>query len=103
MARSRRTTKSRRLRYSASITLTDSCGPRNASTAAFCAIDVGFDVEWLCSFVIALTIEGGTRPKPMRQPVMAYVFESEPATSTVSFAPGSEAIENGSLSYRNLQ
>ena len=39
----------------------------------------------------------------MRHPVIAYVFESEPATSTVSFAPGSDAIENGSLSYRNLQ
>ena len=46
---------------------------------------------------------GGTSPKPMRQPVIAYVFESDPATSTVSFAPGSDAIENGSLSYRNLQ
>ena len=77
---------------------TDSCGPRNASTAAFCEIEHGFDVEWLCSFVIACTIAGGTRPNPMRHPVIAYVFESEPATSTVSFAPGSDAMENGSLS-----
>ncbi len=33
MARSRCTTKSRRLRYSASIAATESCGPRSASTA----------------------------------------------------------------------
>src|SRR5580700_7080795 len=103
MARSRATTKSRRLRYSASITPTESCGPRNASTAAFCAIDVGLEVEWLCSLFMAVTIGGGTRAYPMRQPVMAYVFETVPATSTVSFAPGIDAMEYGSLSYRNFE
>ena len=50
---------------------TESCGPRSASTAAFCAIEVGFEVEWLCSLVMAVTIGVGARPKPMRQPVMA--------------------------------
>ena len=77
---------------------TDSCGPRSASTAAFCEIEHGFDVEWLCNFVIACTTAGGTRPNPIRYPVMEYVLESEPATSTVSLAPGSDAMENGSLS-----
>ena len=77
---------------------TDSCGPRRASTAAFCAIEVGFDVLWLCSLLIDAMTAAGPRPKPMRQPVMAYVFESEPATSTVSFAPLMAAIENGSPS-----
>ena len=50
---------------------TESCGPRNASTAAFWEIDVGFDVEWLCSFIIAPTTLSGTNPYPMRQPVIA--------------------------------
>ena len=66
---------------------TDSCGPRNASTAAFCAIDVGFEVLWLCSLLIAAITAAGPSPKPMRHPVIEYVFESDPATSTVSFAP----------------
>src|SRR5438445_10125918 len=95
MARRRWITKSRRRRYSANIVCTESCGPRIASTAAFCAIDVGFDVEWLCSFVIAPMIGGGARPNPTRHPVIAYVFDIVPATSTVSFAPATEAMENG--------
>src|SRR5208283_4039863 len=98
MQRSRSTTKSRRWRYSASIADTDSCGPRSASTAPFWQNDVGFDVEWLCSLVMAVTIGAGASPKPMRQPVIAYVLDSDPATSTVSFDPGSDAIEYGSLS-----
>src|ERR1035438_8916833 len=99
MERSRCTTKSRRLRYSASMAVTDSCGPRNASTEAFWAMELGFDVEWLWSLVMAVTMGAGTSPKPMRQPVMAYVLESDPATSTVSLEPGREAMENGSPSW----
>ena len=67
---------------------TDSCGPRSASTAAFCAIEVTFDVLWLCSFMMAATTGSGPSTQPTRQPVIAYVFDAEPATSTVSFAPG---------------
>ena len=70
--RSRVNTKSRRRRYSASIAATESCGPRSASTAAFCAIEVGFEVVWLCSLVMAASITGaGASAKPMRHPVMA--------------------------------
>jgi len=69
-----------------------------ASTAAFCAMDVGFEVLWLCSFVIAPMIGVGASAKPMRQPVMEYVFDNDPATTTVSFDPGTDAIENGGSS-----
>src|SRR5579862_4735365 len=93
--RSRGTTKSRRLRYSASIFGTDSCDPFSASIAAFCAIDVGFEVEWLCSFIIAPIIGSGASPYPMRQPVIAYVFETVPATNTVGFEFAIEATEYG--------
>src|SRR5262245_7077763 len=101
--RSRSRTKSRRRRYSASILGTESCGPRMASTAAFCAIEVGLDVLWLCSFVMAPMMGAGASAKPMRQPVMEYVFDNEPATTTVSFEPDTDAIENGWSSYRNWQ
>src|SRR5689334_4477378 len=93
--RRRSMTKSRRFRYSASINGIESWGPRTASTAAFWAIDVGFDVLWLCSLPIALTTGAGPSANPIRQPVIEYVFDSDPATSTVSFAPFMDAIENG--------
>src|SRR6476660_10570558 len=99
--RRRSITKSRRRRYSASITGIEFCGPRMASTAAFCAMEVGFEVLWLCSLFMALMIGVGANAKPIRQPVMAYVLDKEPATTTVSFAPASAAIENGLSSYRN--
>ena len=38
---------------------THSCGPFSAATAAFCTIEVGFDVDWLCSFCIALITAAG--------------------------------------------
>src|ERR1700733_8653453 len=103
MERRRCTTKSRRLRYSASMIGMESWGPRNASMAAFCAIDVGFEVVWLCSLSIASINGLGAKAKPTRQPVIAYVFESDPAITTFSLAPGMAAIENGSLSYKKRQ
>ena len=45
--------------YSRRICSTHSCGPFSAATAAFCTIEVGFDVDWLCSFAIALTTAAG--------------------------------------------
>ena len=36
-----------------------SCGPFSASTAAYWLIEVGFDVYWLCTFVIALMSGSG--------------------------------------------
>src|ERR1019366_7425740 len=96
-------TKSRRLAYSASIVPTDSCGPRSASTAPFCAIDVGLEGEWLCSFIMAPITRAGANPQPRRHPVVAYVYERDPDASTFSFAPSSDAIENGWLSYRKWQ
>src|SRR5258707_544185 len=73
---------------------TDSCGPRNASRAPFCAKEVGLDVAWLCSFPIPLITGAGASTKPIRQPVMAYVLESDPATSTVSLTPGIAATRS---------
>ena len=53
--------------------------------------------------MIAWHTAAGASAKPMRHPVIAYVFDSDPATTTVSFIPGSAATEYGSLSYRNRQ
>src|SRR5580704_5029606 len=101
--RSRGITKSRRLRYSASMSGTESCDPFSASTAAFCAIDVGFEVEWLCSFIIAPIIGSGASPYPMRHPVIAYVFDAVPATSTIGFEPAIDATEYGFASYKKCE
>ena len=81
----------------------ESCGPVKASIAAFCEIDVGLEVVWLCSFIIASISGLGASAKPIRHPVIEYVFESDPATATRSLAPGMEATENGSPSYKNWQ
>ena len=43
----------RRLAYSASMTGTVSMVPRIASSAAYCAIDVALEVDWLCSLISA--------------------------------------------------
>ena len=61
-------------------------------------MEVGFDVLWLCSFITALAMAVGANAKPMRQPVMAYVFDNDPATNTVDLPLSAEAMENGSLS-----
>src|SRR5450756_970954 len=103
MARSFSRAKSRRRRYSKSISSRESCGPLSASTAAFWAIEFGLEVDWLWSLAAAETTRGGASTKPMRQPVMAYILESEPATMTVLRAPGVEATENGRLSYTRWQ
>ena len=52
---------------------------------------------------MALMIGAGASANPMRHPVIAYVFESEPATTTLSFAPSTAAMEKGLSSYRNWQ
>jgi hypothetical protein len=38
--------------------------------AAFCEIDVGLEVVWLCSFSMASISGLGASAKPTRQPVM---------------------------------
>ncbi len=53
MARSPETMRSRRREYSASIAVTVSIGPVSASSAAYCAIEVTLDVDWLCNLIIA--------------------------------------------------
>ena len=79
--------------YSRRICSTHSCGPFNAATAAFCTIDVGFEVDWLCSLAIALTTGAGASAYPRRHPVMAYVFDSEPRTTNRSLNSRSEPTE----------
>src|SRR5579862_180837 len=84
MAVSPFTAWSRRVMYSLRIFSTQSCGPFNAATAAFCTNDVAFDVDWLCSFCIAEMTGAGASAYPKRHPVIAYVFESEPMITMCS-------------------
>ena len=65
------TTLSRSLMYSVRISCRQSCGPVSAAIAAFCTIDVGFEVLWLCSFCMAAITGAGPSAYPSRQPVMA--------------------------------
>src|SRR5271155_5403184 len=71
---------SRSLIYSERISATHCCELFSAATAAFCTIDVGFEVDWLCSFCTAPTTGAGPSVNPSRQPVIAYVFDSDPTT-----------------------
>src|SRR5437879_1649121 len=93
MDRNPLTTWSRNSMYSRRICSTHSCGPFRAATAAFCTIEVGFDVDWLCSFAIALTTAAGASAYPSRHPVIAYVFESEPSTTKWSLYSRNEPTE----------
>src|SRR4029077_2572951 len=85
----------RRRSYSASITGIESIEPRIASSAAYCAMEVGFEVDWLCSLVNACTRSAGASVYPMRQPVIAKVLETEPMMMTLFLESGALAIENG--------
>src|SRR5262245_41869177 len=85
----------RRFAYSASITGTVSMLPVIAANAAYWAIDVGFDVDWLCSLISAWISGAGPRVYPMRQPVIANVFDTDPMMMTFSFESFALAIENG--------
>ena len=55
IARKPSTMRLRRRAYSASITGTESMEPRMASRAAYCAMEVGFEVDWLCNLMEACT------------------------------------------------
>ncbi len=50
---------------------THCCGPVSAAIAAFCVIELTFDVEWLCSAFAADTTAFGPAIHPQRQPVIA--------------------------------
>src|SRR5688572_11210380 len=54
----------------------------NAASAPYCAKVVTLDDIWLCSSEMAFAIGAGASVVPMRQPVIAYVFE-KPATVIV--------------------
>src|ERR1019366_8734971 len=95
MARRPDTMRSRRREYSASIAATVSIGPVSASSAPYCAKEVGFEVDWLCNLIIAEISGSGASAYPIRQPVMANVFENEPATIMFGLVPGRLARENG--------
>src|SRR5690349_8682481 len=79
ISHSARNNQARRRVYSASISATDCCGPLSASTAAHCAIEFVFEVEWPWTFSIALVQSVGASAYPTRHPVIAYVFENDPA------------------------
>ena len=59
--------------------MTPSCGPFSATTPAFCTNDVMFDVEWPWITLNAVVSSFGAIVQPARQPVIAYVFDSDPA------------------------
>src|SRR3979411_1177891 len=71
---------SRSVMYSARMSATHCCELFSAATAAFCTIDVGFEVDWLCNFCTALTTGAGPSVYPSRRPVTAQVIESDPTT-----------------------
>src|SRR2546429_1721018 len=61
IARRPSTIRLRRFAYSASIAGTLSIVPVMAASAAYCAMDVGFDVDWLCSLISAWIDRKSTR------------------------------------------
>src|ERR1700676_3385119 len=95
MARNPARMRSRLRAYSASIAPTESIGPRAASSAAYCVIEVVFDVDWLCSLVTAAINGCGASKYPMRQPVIANVFENDPTIIRRSRPPGKLATVKG--------
>src|SRR5512139_2981598 len=77
-----------RLSNSAFITGRKSWGPRSASSAAFCEMDVGFDVLWLWMLAMAVMTSLGPAAKPMRQPVMAWDLDTPFTTMVRSLISG---------------
>jgi hypothetical protein len=60
------------------MSVTQSCGPVNPATTAFCVIEHTFDVEWLWSALHADTTAAGPTVQPQRHPVIAYAFDADP-------------------------
>src|SRR5690242_4431352 len=87
--------RARRRAYSASMTGTVSMGPVSAASAAYCEIEQGLEVAWLCTLSIASITGLGARPYPRRQPVIEKVFESEPTMIRWGFDPLMLATEYG--------
>ncbi len=58
--------------------VTGACEPVSACTAAFCVIEVTFDVSWLCSATAAEVTACGAIAQPQRHPVIEYAFEDDP-------------------------
>ena len=52
-------------------TVQTACGPVNAATAAFCVMELTFEVSWLCSAFAPDTTCFGPATQPQRQPVIA--------------------------------
>jgi len=76
---------SRRRLNSATIFGMKDWSPRRASIAAFCTIDVGFDVLWLWISVMAAITLSGPAAYPIRQPVMACDLDRPLTTIVFSF------------------
>src|SRR5687767_11829513 len=77
--------QSRRRSYSASIAVTALSmvsGFFRAHAHAYWTKEVGCVAEWLCSFTIARVHSSLAIVYPMRQPVIANVFEKLPPTQT---------------------
>src|ERR1700694_4207218 len=75
----------RRREYSASMAATeasDRSRSEHARTPASWDIEEAVEVEWLWYDDIARTSSFGARAHPSRHPVIAYVFEAAPVTTT---------------------
>ena len=75
------------------ISSTHSCGPLKAATAAIWLTEQGPLVYCPCSLFIAFAKAKGAAEKPMRQPVMAYAFDTPLITTVRSFMSGKDAME----------
>src|SRR5512146_56073 len=93
IARKPCTTWLRNSMYSRRLSSTHSCGTLRAATAAFCTIEVGFEVDWLCSLAMALVTAAGDIAYPRRHPVIAYVFDNDPTITIRSLYSRNEARE----------
>ena len=82
MARKAETMYFRRSSKAARMRSSSSCGPSSATMAAAWLTAAAFVVDCPCKVPMAAITSRGAMPKPMRQPVMAYDFET-PSTMTV--------------------
>jgi hypothetical protein len=81
------------------IVSTGSCVPVSAATAAACATAAALVVDWLCTTSSAFATCTGVIDQPMRQPVIAYVFET-PSTTMIFSRPSSLASVSAEVTLK---
>ena len=94
---------SRRLRNSATIAATPSCGPSSAAIAAYWLNAEVQETELIASRVTGSTSAAGKTPKPSRQPVIAYVFDHPSSRIVRSAIPSKSSTLACASPYRSAQ